>query len=296
MATATARVTDASARFMNALLALEPGTQDSGIYTNKPGYHGTRAENQARDRVDGDTDYSVEHPLDLLGPSDKAAAYDWTHPKAQAGNYATMAKYGDRLKAAFNARDPRLFGWREALGQTDLDATPEGLDFDGWFTRTPDSSHAWHWHFSEHRAYVASWVNKQCMLSVLRGETLGAYLAAGGQLLEGAMGIFEEIWRTDQIPNPYGDKATNPTIWAQTALVNIGGDAAAAKTDAAKARAAAELAVKELDTVKAELAALKEMVATGGLDLVVLKGIVTEAVSDALGTAFTAAGSAVDPE
>lgn len=181
-AEASSRVTAASARFMNALVAMEPGTENSGIYANKPGYHGTRAENDARSGTG--KDYSTRAPLDRLGPADKAAAYDWTFHSAQAGNYAAMAKYGDRLEAAFHARDPRLFGWREALGQTDLDKTPEGLDFQGWYTRTPDSTHSWHWHLSEVRAYVESWDNKACMLSVLAGETLAAYLARGGKLLK----------------------------------------------------------------------------------------------------------------
>lgn len=185
-ATATSRVTQASADFMNALVALEPETENSGIYANKPGYHGTRAENEARDKRDGDRDYSREHPLDLKGPSDKAAAYDWTHRKAQRGDYSSMAKYGDRLEAAFRDRDPRLYGWREALGQTDRDKTAEGLDFDGWYRRQPDSTHEWHWHFSEHREFVESWDNKLCMLSVLKGEPLKTYLDNGGKLLKPA--------------------------------------------------------------------------------------------------------------
>lgn len=184
MATATTRVTDASARFMNALVALEPETEDSGIYANKPGYHGTRDENLARDRQDGDRNYSVEHPLDLRGLGNKAAAYDWTHRKAQRGDYSSMATYGDRLEAAFAAKDPRLYGWREALGQTDRDKTAEGLDFDGWFRRQPDSTHEWHWHFSEHREFVESWDNKLCFLSVLKGESLKTYLDSGGKLLK----------------------------------------------------------------------------------------------------------------
>lgn len=180
-AVATDRITDASARFMNALVALEPETENSGIYANKPGYHGTRAENDRRSGLG--KDYSCRAARDRLGPSDKAAAYDWTHRKAQRGDYSSMAKYGARLRAAFDARDPRLFGWREALGQTDRDRTPEGLDFQGWYTRTPDSTHEWHWHFSELREFVESWINKLCMLSVLKGETLKQYLDAGGQLL-----------------------------------------------------------------------------------------------------------------
>lgn len=193
------RITDESWRFMQELLAMEPGTENSGIYANKPGYHGTLEENEARDAKDGDSDYSREHPLDLLGPRDKAAAYDWTHGAAQSGDYRSMAKYGNRLKAAFDARDPRLNGWAEAQGQTDLDATPEELNFGpAWTKGTPSSSHAWHWHLSERRAYVGSWVNKECMLSILRGESLAAYLARGGQLVSSGegenMATPKEVW------------------------------------------------------------------------------------------------------
>lgn len=184
---ASAQVTVASAFFINELVKMESGTADAGVYANKSGYHGTRAENDRRSGTG--KDYSCRAPRDRKGPSDKAAAYDWTHEKAHSGNYASMAKYGKRLKAAFDAKDPRLFGWREALGQTDTDATPEGLDFQGWYEREPDGTHAWHWHFSELREFVESMINKLCMLSVLTGESLAAYLARGGTLLGGAMAV-----------------------------------------------------------------------------------------------------------
>jgi hypothetical protein len=189
MAVAGPYVTTASAFFMNELVKMEPGTENSGIYANKPGYHNTRAGNIALDKTDNTTvaDYSIRLPADLKGPSDKSAGYDWTHEKAHSGNYASMAKYGDRLEAAFNAKDPRLYGWREALGQTDLDATPEGLDFVYWTRRTPDGTHSWHWHFSELRQFVESMINKLCMLSVLKGESLADYLAGGGVLLGGTV-------------------------------------------------------------------------------------------------------------
>jgi hypothetical protein len=166
---------------MGELVAMEPGTVNSGIYADKPGYHGTRAQNDARAGVA--QDYSCKATLDRQGPSDKAAGYDWTFKSAQAGDYRQMAKIGDRLEAAFVARDPRLRGWREALGQTDTDKAPEGLDFQGWYRRVPDSTHEWHFHLSELRAFVESYINKQAMLSVLRGETLAAYLARGGRLI-----------------------------------------------------------------------------------------------------------------
>lgn len=175
------RVTDAMWRFSLALVDLEPGTVIAGIYVNKPGFHGTRAQNIARSGEGGD--YSIRHPLDLLGPDDKAAAVDWTHRSAQSGDYRSMAKYGDRLEAAFVARDPRLYGWHEAQGQTDTDAPPEELNFDTWTRGVPSSSHAWHWHFSEHRAFAEWWANKECLLSILRGESLADYLARGGDLM-----------------------------------------------------------------------------------------------------------------
>lgn len=181
LAVAGPRITPASAWFMNQLTAMERGTENSGIYANKPGYHGTRAENDARSGVG--KDYSTRATLDRQGPADKAAAYDWTFTAAQGGDYRRMSWYGDSLEIAYAARDPRLYGWREALGQTDLDKAPEGLDFQGWYTRVPDSTHSWHWHFSEVRAFVESMDNKHAMLSVLRRETLAAYRARGGVLL-----------------------------------------------------------------------------------------------------------------
>lgn len=194
------RITDAGWNFMMALLAMEPGTENAGIYANKPGYHNTRNNNSAND-------YSRRHPLDLLGPGDKAAAYDWTHRSAQSGDYRSMVKYGARLKAAHAARDPRLYGWREAQGQTDVDSSPEELNFaaDGWTTGVPSSSHAWHWHFSEHRAFVASWDNKLAMLSILRGESLTDYLARGGKLMGDDMS-----WNENLTAGAQGNFATYP--------------------------------------------------------------------------------------
>lgn len=176
------RITEASWSFMLELLAMEPNTENAGIYANKAHYHNTRRNNQ----VSWPGSYSIQHPLDLQGPDDKAAAYDWTHNTAHGGDYRSMRKYGDRIKAAWQARDPRLYGWREAQGMVTGSSVPVDLNFavDGWRQGgTPAASHKWHWHFSEHRAYVALWDNKLAMLSVLRGESLDAYLAGGGKLM-----------------------------------------------------------------------------------------------------------------
>jgi hypothetical protein len=164
------RITAQSWWLMGQLLGLEPGTEYSGIYMDKPGYHNTRDGNAPGN-------YSVLDSADRGGPPDKAAAYDWTFPSAQRGDYTRMAVYGRRLLAAYNSRDPRMDGWREALGQTDTDATPEGLDIRHHTLRTPDATHRWHFHFSESRSEVESWDNKLNLLSVLRGDSPAAAAA-----------------------------------------------------------------------------------------------------------------------
>jgi hypothetical protein len=164
------RTTSAWAWFMHELTVLEPGTVNSGTYTNKAGYHNSRANLLAS--AAWRNDYSIRSTVDKQGPSDAGAAGDWTFRDAQAGKYFNILKYMDRIEAAFHARDPRLDTWREVLGQADLDLYAEGFDFDSWGTRTPDSTHVWHIHLSEHRAHTESFASKTAMLSVLRGESL----------------------------------------------------------------------------------------------------------------------------
>jgi hypothetical protein len=176
-----ARITDPMWRFMEALLRLEPGTKNGGIYAYKAGYHNTRRNLLNHRDANGDypwrNDYSIRLPEDRRGPDDKACAWDWTFPDAQAGRYATIIKYGDRIEAAFNARDPRLRGHREVLIQADPDTYAEGFDFVGWYRRTPDSSHLWHGHGSVLRAYVGEQWPYDNMLSILSGESLAAWRA-----------------------------------------------------------------------------------------------------------------------
>ncbi|OKI45117.1 hypothetical protein A6A27_11935 [Micromonospora sp. CB01531] len=157
---------------------LDPDIALGGIYANKKGYHNTRAANDAN----WPGNYSVIHADDRKGPSDKAAAIDLTFRSAQGGDYRTIEKYSDRLYAAGKAEDPRLDGWREFFGQCDNDTHVEGWDFRKDQDTTSDSSHLWHIHCSEVRAYVESMANKECLLSVLKGESLADYLARGGKL------------------------------------------------------------------------------------------------------------------
>ncbi|WP_018723568.1 hypothetical protein [Salinispora fenicalii] len=155
------KVAEASSWLQEELLKLQPGTADGGIYTDKPGYHNTRAAN-------GPTDYSVLDDNDQGGPSDKAAAYDWTFSEA-----TNIAEYSSRLLASGqDPDDPRLDGWREFFGQADSDNEVEGWDFRTDEAATSDPSHLWHIHLSEDRDKVTSFENKEALLSVLRGETV----------------------------------------------------------------------------------------------------------------------------
>lgn len=148
---------------------LEPSSKLGGIYAFKPGYHSTRADNQAN----WPSNYSIKDSVDKGGPSDKAAAIDWTFPDAQAGNYATIDKYSSRLLASGqNPEDDRLNGWREFYGQCDNDDGVEGWDFRYVVAATSDSSHLWHIHLSCDRDKVTSRENMDKLLAVLRGDPM----------------------------------------------------------------------------------------------------------------------------
>ncbi|MBB4741456.1 hypothetical protein BJY16_004915 [Actinoplanes octamycinicus] len=179
---------------MQQLLALQPGTVNGGIYANKSGYHNTRAANQSS----WPDNYSIRDAEDRGGPADKAAAYDWTFPDAQGGNYTTIAKYSRRLlDSGRDAGDPRLNGWREFFGQTDTDGEVEGWDFRRGRAASSDSSHLWHIHLSEDRDKVTDLENKKAVLSVLRGETVAQWRAGSGRTLTGRLADINGDGRVD---------------------------------------------------------------------------------------------------
>lgn len=156
-------VTDAFDYLREQLLKLEPGTQWSGTYADKPGYHNTRSGNSSNN-------YSVTDAEDRGGPDDKAAAIDWTFPEAHGGDYSRIKVYSRRLLDAGRARDPRLEGWREFYGNADDDTHVEGYDFRYHETASSDSSHLWHIHLSCDRDRVTDKANMDALLGVLRGE------------------------------------------------------------------------------------------------------------------------------
>ncbi len=168
-----AYITDEMWWLWQQLQALEPSSKLGGIYANKPGYHNARKNLPS-------WDYSVcDDPPDQWGPSDKAAAIDWTFPDAQAGDYKTISKYTKRLLlSAQDLDDPRLDGWREFFGNADDDSYVEGWDCRYYCASTSDPSHLWHLHISECRDQVANKANKEALLSVLKGETVEQWMGA----------------------------------------------------------------------------------------------------------------------
>ncbi len=168
-------ITPALWYFAEQCLAMQPGTQNGGIVaTNQGGYHNTRNNliNQGRSN-----DYSIRQSPDKGGPGDKCAAFDWTFPDAQNGQYGTIIKYGARVRDTWSTRDPRAFGFREVLIQADWDNDAEGYDFYFGTIRTPDDSHLWHGHFSVLRAYLNDYAAMNGMLSILAGESLETWRA-----------------------------------------------------------------------------------------------------------------------
>jgi hypothetical protein len=207
-----ARITAASWWFMEQLLVLEPGTVNGGIFANKSGYHNTRLNNQKS----WPGNYSITDSEDRGGPSDKAAAYDWTFRDAQAERYGTIIKYTKRLLAsAKDTDDPRLNGWREFYGQADQDRQVEGWDTRYLRAASSDPSHLWHLHFSEDRNQVDSFDNKKAMLSVLRGETVAEWrgqddmeltdkVKLGSWIPENWPGLDDEISVNTALGSAYG--------------------------------------------------------------------------------------------
>jgi hypothetical protein len=206
-----ARITAEFWYLWEELHKLEPSSQLGGIYTAKPGYHGTRAENQAK----WPGNYSIVDKEDLGGPSDKAAAIDWTFPDAQAGHYATIDKYSSRLLASGkDPNDSRLDGWREFFGQADSDTGVEGWDFRYVEASSSDSSHLWHIHLSCDRDKVTSKANMDKLLEVLRGDDMTISDADADKVAEKTL-TFDGMIDT---PVWHPGHSTNPKITISTAV------------------------------------------------------------------------------
>lgn len=206
---------------------MEPSSELGGIATNKPGYHNSR-ENLPP------TDYSVIDAPDKGGPSDYAAALDWTFPDAQAGDHRTINKYSQRLLASGkDPNDTRLDWMREFFGQADSDGNIEGWDFRYAVPSTSaDQTHDWHIHMSFSRNALTN-ANMDKLIEVLRGddeldakETQNAVWAQ-----DDAIDSKYLPWRDDSVA--HDPPGTNKGYSARTVLIEAaqGAHDASAKLD-----------------------------------------------------------------
>lgn len=223
MAGGNDRITDELWYFRTECLKLNPGNSvDGGIAPgskNQKGYHNYR-DHLHNLGYGPNEDYSIRFNADLGGPGNCFAAFDWVFKDAQSGNYTTIRYYMTLLKAAYDANDPRLYGFREALGQQDADNNPEGLDFLLRNLRTPDMSHMWHIHFSVLRRYLRDLRAMQAMLSILANESLSTWLSGrsryGGN---STMGMDYEGWDT---PKHVGARPRDLLIEEAWSILQVG--------------------------------------------------------------------------
>lgn len=154
-----------------------------GTYTNKAGSHNTRSNLIAQGKTN---DYSIRDPLNKQGPSDKTAAFDWTFPSAQGGNYGAIILYSARIKIAWEQNDPRTYALQEVLCEADGDYDPEGYVFyPSHSFRVPDRTHKWHIHFGFIRKYLNDQAAFDAIFSIIVGESLAAWKVRVGQVGQG---------------------------------------------------------------------------------------------------------------
>lgn len=159
------RITDPMWRMWTEGSKVIPGVRLGGIYADKRCYHNTRAANQAK----WPDAYCIKLSLDRKGPSDKAAAIDYT-----MSDYEMRERTALLRRSALDPDDPRMEAVREFYGTLDSSHV-YGLIKDNrygpWRRSDSGSSHLWHIHISIFRAYVNFWEELEPVVSVLSGET-----------------------------------------------------------------------------------------------------------------------------
>lgn len=163
--------------------------------------------------------YSIRLSLDDRGPSNKAAAIDYTMSDAE------MRRRTGYLRNAVNRNDPRLAAVREFYGTLN-GSTVYGRIKDNrggpWRWSTADSSHLWHIHISIFRAYVDDWQELEPILSVLSGESLEDWERRGegmsiiglskgdsGQDVKGLQSLIRRTGRSITVDGVYGDETAD---------------------------------------------------------------------------------------
>lgn len=153
--------------------ALWGSAKVSGIVGNtehalRGGYHISR-EDQTNPE-----NYSIVRPDDKVGPSNTASAIDMTM------NTADMIACTKRLVVAFNnLTDPRRKYINGFNGTID-GKTAHRWDVYAHFLGAATADHLWHVHLSIRRRYCNSPTAMKAILSILKGESVEAYLRSVG--------------------------------------------------------------------------------------------------------------------
>jgi len=192
----------------------------SGITVNKGGYHSTR--NWLKANKPGD--YSIQEPLDQLGPGDQGAAIDTTFKSAQGGDFRNIARFSQRLLVAGLHREERTYPLREFQGNADLDREVEGWSYFRHHALTSDDkSHLWHIHQSIWRKYINDEAAMRSILSIWRGEPMALVpedidkiATAVTEKILGQDGIIENGWRKDKATNSHVALKTNERRTAES--------------------------------------------------------------------------------
>lgn len=160
----------------------DPDFRLNGILTVKSGYHNTRRNHALGVNGGSRGDYSIELPIDRVGPDDCGCAIDINLESARLrGDFDNIAKYCQRLDRAFRNEDPRLFTtydgkrqavWREFFGNTDADRQVEGWSLYRKRFASSDPSHLWHIHLSLHRAFAENRGAVAGMRDILLGKPI----------------------------------------------------------------------------------------------------------------------------
>jgi hypothetical protein len=168
------RTTDELYAFWVGFKTFEPAARLGGTYARKPHFHSSVEDNLAN----WPSSYSIREAINRQAPRTVARAIDLTL------STTLMKRYTSRLRAAALADDPRLACVKEFYGTTNgtsVYGLTHTLPDSDWRGSTSDSSHLWHIHLSFFTPFVDDARALAGVLSVLKGQSLAAWLAETGQ-------------------------------------------------------------------------------------------------------------------
>lgn len=169
------RMTDALWWLVCMREALEPASQNSGTFANKPGSHNAGENLPDHGQGSKKTDHSIRDSFNRTGKwwRKYTSAHDWTFPDAQRGDYRTINRYTGRLIRSM--RDPNDLRpddvYFYTLGQIDADRVVEGYNERDDADQTGDDSHLWHRHDSFRRNIIGSFPHMWKALTIDMGWT-----------------------------------------------------------------------------------------------------------------------------